>query len=278
MKQTALSEANAIFKRHWWKFLIIDALFLGAAFLFFIFARAKIKAYFALISAYAAQVASIEAAIAENSASGMGQMQELLSILGPIAKQLSFFTFFIVPLVIFALWCLFQTPNYTLIAKNRLFSLTHYIRFIVFTAPFYILGLFLLNGIFDIVYESMFNALKDWRFYAFGLLFLLSCYLLQTCYAFTLNQKYRDIVKSALCVLKNPHRMVPAFALYAFLWFIIMLGMINFYLKWVGGGFALIVLSALPVLGILALTAWARVLFSLKAMKCGEQDSNLRRH
>ncbi len=268
MKKIIFSEANSAFKKHWWKFIILDALFLAAVFIFFIYARAKIKSYFALISTYAAQVSAVEEAIAGNSAAGMGQMQELLSIIGPIAKQLSFFTFFIVPLVIFALWCLFQAPNYTLIAKNRLFSLTHYIRFIVFTAPFYIAGLFLLNGIFNIAYAKMFDAFKSPLFYLLlAALFVLS-YALQACYAFTLNEKYKDIVKSALCVLKKPHKMAPAFALYAFLWLLVMVSMVNFYLKWVGGGFSSIVLSALLVLGILALMAWARVLFTLKTMKC----------
>ncbi|MBU2638275.1 MAG: hypothetical protein KJ955_04845 [Nanoarchaeota archaeon] len=268
MKKTIFSEANTIYRKHWWKSLILDTLFLAVTFLFFIYARAKIKAYFALISTHAAQVSAVEAAIAQNSASGMGQMQELLSILSPIAKQLSFFTFFIVPLVIFALWCLFQAPNYTLIAKNKLLSFTHYIRFIVFTAPFYIAGLFLLNEIFDIVYQAMFSALTDWRFYVWTFLLLLSCYLLQACYAFTLNQKYKDIVKSALCVLKKPHKMAPAFALYAFLWFLVMVSMINFYLNWVGSGVSSTIIAALPLLGILALMSWARVVFTLKAMKC----------
>lgn len=269
MKQKSImSEANAAFKRHWWKFLVIDMLFLAAAFLFFIYAKEKIRDYFAQISAYAGQVAAVQAAIAENNAAGMGQMQELLSIISPIAKQMSFFTFFIVPLVIFALWCIFQAPNYNLIARGRLFSATHYIRFIVFTAPFYIAGLLLANEIFDIVYGSMFNALKDWRFYAWGLLFLLLCYILQACYAFTLNARYRDIVKSALCILRKPHKMAPAFALYALLWLFVIVSMINFYLNWAGGNLYSITLAALPALVLLIPMAWVRVLFTLKAMKC----------
>lgn len=268
MKKTILSEANSVFKRHWWKFLIIDSLFLAMAFIFFIYTRARIKLYFLQISQYAGQIASIQQVMQQNGAEGMLQMEELLAIIGPIASQISFFAFFIAPLVIFILWCIFQAPNYNLIARGKLFSFTHYIRFVVFTAPFYIAGIYMLSKILGIVEEKMANSLADWRFYVLGIGLFFSSYCLHACYGFTLNTRYRDIVRNGWCVLKRIHRLLLPFMLYAMLGFFVLAAMINFYLKWITGVANSILIAVLPVLALLLLLSWARAFFTLKAMKC----------
>ena len=97
-KTTSFSQTNQAFKRHWWKFIILDALFLASAFIFFIYARLRIKAYFALISTYTTQIATVEQLIAQNSASSMGQVQELLDILEASCKPGEIIHFFHSPI------------------------------------------------------------------------------------------------------------------------------------------------------------------------------------
>ncbi|MDI6737279.1 MAG: hypothetical protein QME12_02060 [Nanoarchaeota archaeon] len=267
MKKTAFSETNAIFLKKWWKFILLDALFLASAFVFFMYARAKIKSYFALISQYSAQVANVQQMIAQNSAGSMNEMTGLLAILGPLAKQVSFFTFFIVPLVIFALWCIFQAPQYSLILRNRLVLVTNYIRFVVFAGPFYVIGLFLLNELFDIAYAS-FRAIGSVKFILLSLLFILVLYTNQVFYAFTLKDRYREIAKSFICVIKRSYVMLPCYLLYALAWILALAGMVNFFLKWASSNVNSMVIAAIPVLVALFFVGWARAFFTVKAVKC----------
>lgn len=267
MKKTTFSEANQAFKRHWWKFLLLDALFLASAFVFFMYARAKIKAYFALISQYSAQVANVQQMLAQNSVGSMNEMTELLAILGPLAKQISFFTFFIVPLVIFALWCLFQAPQYSLIIRNKLILFTNYIRFIVFAAPFYVAGLFLLNTLFDIAYADI-GKIFTIKFCLIFLVFILVLYVNQIFYAFTLKDRYREIAKNFMCVLKRTYVMLPCYLLYATAWMLALAGMVNFFLKWASSDASSMLIAAIPVLVALLLAGWARAFFTVKAAKC----------
>lgn len=268
MKKTSFSEANQAFKKSWWKFLLLDALFLASAFVFFMYARAKIKAYFVIISSqYAAQVASLPQMLAQNTVGSMNEVTELLAILGPLAKQVYFFTFFIVPLVIFALWCIFQAPQYSLILRNKLLIVTNYIRFIVFAAPFYIIGLFLLNELFDIAYAS-FAAILSLKFILLFVLFIILLYINQAFYAFTLKERYREIAASFMCVIKRTYVMLPCYLLYAFAWMLALAGMVNFFLKWASSNVNSMLIAAIPVLVVLLLVGWARAFFTVKAAKC----------
>lgn len=268
MKQkSSFSEANRTFTKNWWKFLLLDALFLACAFIFFMYARAKIKAYFVLISQYSAQITNVEQMLAQNSVGSMNEMTELLAILGPLAKQVSFFTFFIVPLVIFALWCIFQAPQYSLILRNKLLIVTNYIRFVVFAAPFYVAGLFLLNELFDIAYAS-FSAMLSARFILLFLLLILVLYVNQIFYAFTLKDRYREIAKSLMCVVKRSHIMFPCYLLYAIAWMLALAGMVNFFLKWAAPDVGGMLTAAIPVLVALLFAGWARAFFTIKAARC----------
>lgn len=268
MKQkSTFSQTNQAFKKHWWKFLLLDALFLASAFIFFIYARLRIKAYFSLISTYSSQIANVEQLIARNSASSMGQVQELLEILGPLASQVKVFTFFIVPLAIFALWCLFQAPHYSLILKNKLLSATDYIRFIVFAAPFYVFGLYILNKIFDIAYRA-YSTFSSWQFWLLILLLLFILYLNQIFYAFTFKQRYREMAKGFVCMMKRAYALFPCYLLYAIGWLLALTGMVNFFLKWSVFNVNGMLIGTLPIIIALLLVSWARVFFTVKAGKC----------
>ncbi|MDD4877874.1 MAG: hypothetical protein PHO02_02435 [Candidatus Nanoarchaeia archaeon] len=267
MKKTTFSEANLAFKKHWWKFLLLDALFLVSAFVFFIYTRAKIKAYFALISQYSAQVSNVQQMLAQNSVGSMNEMTELLAILGPIAKQASFFTFFIVPLVIFALWCLFQAPQYSLILRNKMILFTNYLRFIVFAAPFYVAGLFLLNELFDITYADI-GKIFSLKFILFFVLFIIVLYINQIFYAFTLKDRYREIAKSFACVIRRTYVMLPCYLLYAFAWMLALAGMVNFFLKWSASSNEGMLTASIPIIIALLLVGWTRTFFTVKAAKC----------
>lgn len=267
MKKTTFSQTNSAFKKHWWKFILLDALFLASAFIFFIYARLRIKAYFALISTYTTQIANVEQLIAQNSASSMGQVQELLEILGPLASQVKLFTFFIVPLVIFALWCLFQAPHYSLILMNKLLSATNYIRFIVFATPFYIAGLYILNKIFDIAYGA-YSTFSSWQFWLLMLLLIILLYLNQIFYAFTSKERYREMVRGLVCVTKRSYILFPYYLIYASAWLLALIGMVNMFLKWSASDVNGMLVGALPILIALLLVSWARAFFTVKAGKC----------
>jgi len=267
-KQNIFSETNLIFKRHWWKFLALDTIFLAAAFFFFVYARERIKMYFAIISQYAGQIAGAQALVQQNSAESMAQIGDLLGILNPLAKQVYFFAFFIVPVVIIVLWCLFEAPNYSLITRNRLLSATNYIRFIVFSVPLYALGLFILNKMFDQLYTFSLAAVKTLEFNILLVCLLAVFYITQILYSFTMQEKYRQMMSSMSCVLKKTHKMLPAFILYWFFTVIVLGAMVNLFLKWIAGNNAAIALAVvyviIPLLGI----GWSRALFALKAIKC----------
>lgn len=267
MKKSTFSEANLAFKRHWWKFLLLDALFLASAFVFFMYARAKIKSYFALISQHLTEVTSIQQGLMQSNTGSMNELTELLAILEPLKNQVYFFTFFIVPVVIFILWCLFQAPQYSLILRGKLISVTNYIRFVVFAAPFYVAGLFVLNKLFDLAYAS-FAALLTWQFYAYLLLLILILYLNQIFYSFTFKDRYREIWARFSCVLRKTHIMLPCYLLYAFGWMLALAGMVNFFMKWSASSNEGMLFAAIPVLAVLLLVSWARVFFTLKSAKC----------
>ncbi|MFH1066276.1 MAG: hypothetical protein V1734_07240, partial [Nanoarchaeota archaeon] len=274
MKKTTFSQTNSAFRRHWWKFIILDILFLATAFLFFIYARIRIKDYFAIISTYTAQISAVEQLIVQNSASSMGQVQELLEILGPLASQVKFFTFFIVPLVIFALWCLFQAPHYSLVIRNKLLSATDYIRFIVFAAPFYVAGLFVLkiiSNMFDITdgsYSTFYSTVSSWQFWLLTLLLIVLLYLNQIFYAFTFKQRYREMANGFFCVMKRSYILFPCYLLYAFAWLLVLTGMVNMFLKWSASNVNGMLIGALPIMAALLLVSWARAFFTVKAGKC----------
>lgn len=260
------SEANKLFKKHFWKFLLIDFSFIVLLFAFILYSRAKIKAYITLVNQYAAQIVSLQAALQQESVEGLMQLQVLLEVVEPLATRMTLFVFLLVPSVIVLLWSVSQAANYTLINKGKFFSLRHYIIFLLFTIPLFLAAAFIVNLMLALFSERLIAALISWQFYLYFILLALLFYFAQMLYSFVSEKKIVEtLVKGLKASLFRFHRLFPIYLGYFFIFLLIAFQFLSGFVKYMEGDYKGLLVSAIPVLLLLLLLGWYRVFFTLKA-------------
>jgi len=266
MKKPVAKEAGKLFKKHFWKFLLIDFSFVVLLFAFIIYSRTKIKAYITLVNQYAAQIVALQSALQQESVEGLMQLQALLEVVEPLATKMTLFVFLLVPSVIVLLWSVSQAANFSLINKGKIFSLKHYILFLLFTIPFFLIAVFIVNSMLTLFSERLIATLLSWQFYLFFILLALLFYFAQMLYSFIFEKKVKETLVKALKVsVFKFHRLFPVYLGYFFIFLLVAFQFLSGFVKYMAGDYKGILVSVIPILLLLLLLGWYRVFFTLKA-------------
>lgn len=268
VKDSALHKANVIFKKHFWKLLLIDFSMFIIFFAFAIYSRAKIKAYITVVSQYASKMAALQMALQQKSVEGLSQLNDLVSIVEPIATRMAIFTFLFVPMIVLLLWCIAQSMHYCLINRDKLVSLRHYLLLTVFTSPFFLAFLAVGNKLISILSEKMFAVFASWQFYLWLLAMVLLFYLVHTLYSFLFEKGILgSMVKALKAAVLNFHSLFPVYLAFLALQFFAFVVMLIMFVKYNAGNYTGILLTLIPLVLLLAVLGWYRVLFTLKAQE-----------
>lgn len=256
---------NKIFKKNFWKFLIIDFAFVFLIFSFTIFSRVKIKQYLALIESYSTEISSLQVGLQQESTEALAQLQAVLAQFGPLVDKVAFFAFFIVPSTIFILWIINQTINFSLINKGKWFSLKHLLYFALYTLPFFILFIVLGNALLTLFYSHLFAVMLSWQFYLYFILLILTFYLAQVFYSFMFKKHSLFNIRKFLGIaVKDFATLFVYYLPYIGTWFVIFIILISAFLKYGAGDFTGLILTAIPILFLLLVLSWFRLLFTKK--------------
>jgi len=156
------------FKKNFWKYLLVDLGFLGIVFFLMIYAKTRVEQFFIRFESFQVQVEAIESEIANQTIVGLMRMEQIADQVNALVTNTYVFIIFVVPLVIYLLFCLSQSYNFSL-AMNKKFNLKYLLKFILFGIPFFVL-LFILA---DFMFQYLAVFLYDWKYMVFMLIFLI---------------------------------------------------------------------------------------------------------
>ena len=199
------------FKKEWWKIYLCDLAWISLITLFLIYSRYKISSYLSLINSYAVDFNAIKDELSNNTIIGAQKLQVVLSQVSPLVDRLNLFVFFIVPAVVFLIWIIFNSIEYAVLRKEKIRHLLP--AFIIVTLPFYLVLMYILNKILNIIRENMFG---NWKLYLILLTMMIICYLLHLAYSFiTAKDIKNSILKWLLAIIYNTKSALPLFLLYS---------------------------------------------------------------
>lgn len=248
--------------------MIIDFVFVFMLLCFITFSRFKVKQYFALIENYTLEISELQVALQQESAEGLTSLQGLLSQMAPLVDKLALFALVIVPTTIFILWILNQTMNFSLIKKNKWFSLKELLYFAIYTLPFFLIFLFLGNELLTLIYTKLIAIIVSWQFYVYFILLVLLFYLAQVFYSFIFEkQSFKLIKKSFLIAVKQFPNLFVYYLPYIGTWFIVFILLIGMFLKYASKDYAGLLLIFIPLIFFLLVLSWFRIFFTKKVQE-----------
>lgn len=205
-----MTRIKEYFKKEWWKIYLCDLAWISFITLFLIYSRYKISSYLSLINSYAGDFNIIKDEISNNTIKGAQNLQVLLSQVSPLVDRLNLFVFFIVPAVVFLIWVIFNSIEYAVLRKEKIRHLLP--ALIIVTLPFYLLLLYLLNQILNLIRENMFG---NWKLYLIVLIMIIICYVLHLSYSFVTTKDIKgSSLKWILSVIPSVKSSLPLFVLY----------------------------------------------------------------
>ncbi|MBI4153782.1 hypothetical protein HY501_00445 [Candidatus Woesearchaeota archaeon] len=247
-----LSESLKVFKKDFWKFLVVDALFLFLAGVFFVFIRGRVMVMLAEINQYAGDLAMIEQQL-QSDVSSIAGLDSILSVVEPLAMKLNLFVFFAAPALFLAVWSLLQHANYSLILKRKWFDLSIFLKMSLYSIiPF----AFLIYSLNKILVISSWAGPKEFVLFWFAASFFVF-YLLTLLYHFLAEKPKAALKKLLRVVVRRSHLLFPLFTLYAFCWLALLLIVMNLLILYIANAeffsFSLLFgfLAALLALGFL---------------------------
>lgn len=219
------------FKKEWWKIYLCDLGWISLITVFLIYSRYKISAYLSLINSYAGDFNIIQQEISNNTAAGAYKLQMLLSEVSPLVDKLNTFVFFIVPAVVFLIWILFNSIEYSILRKEKIRYLIP--AFMIITLPFYLILIYLANQLLTIIKDSMFG---DWKLYLILIIMMIICYLLHLSYSFLTTKDIKgSSVKWISSIIHSAKSSLPIFILYSLSLAFMFGSVLNIAIKYVTG-------------------------------------------
>jgi len=199
------------------------------------------------------------------SAESMAQAQQLIGLLEPLATKLTIFTFFVIPLVVLLLWCVFHALHYFVINKKSI-SFWYYLRFFIFTTPFFVVVLLLTNKAIGLLYENI-AAIKSWKLYSliFAVVFL--GYLLQILYSFVFEKSYLAVLQKAAVAIKKIYVLFPLYFVYFIIYALVLVIALSDFVLFLSKDFVGILSSFASLFVLLLLLGFYRTFFTMFAQK-----------
>lgn len=146
MKLFSLTNKN--FKKHWWKFLLIDVLFLAILFFSLVAAKLLINNYLNTMESYYPQILTLQEQLSNNSSSAA---MTLINELDKITKVTKLLLFLVLPAIVFLFYSFIGSFEIYLFEKKKSFK--NYakllVKFLITSLPAYLLAVYLIVKGFD---------------------------------------------------------------------------------------------------------------------------------
>lgn len=256
------SRVHSIFKKSWgsfrnnfWKFLIVDALFLLFSSALFIFARGRIMVMLAQINQYAGDLSVLQQQLQAN-VSALSSLDSILGVIEPMAAKLNAFVFFLVPFLFLAIWSLLQHMQYSLVLKKKWFDASFLVKTFLYTIVPFALAVYCLNKIIVLLSWAGPTAfILFWVFVAF-----ISLYLATLSYHLLNEKPMQGLRKLVYLILTRSHLLLPLFFVYSLVWLILLFLMANILILYIAGGAYLSLATVVTAVAGLLLVGFLRVL------------------
>ena len=261
-----------LFKKKFFYFILIDGLFFISLFLFLNYSRNKIQGYLQSIQQYIPQLNALESLLQESTAVGnLEQSNLLLNNISSVMNKALIFGYFIIPLVIFVLWILFQGLNYKIIFENKTNKILDYkffLKFLVITLPFFViltLAIFQFLFLFsDFVpyYGGNLNPNSLLYLVIFGPIILF--YLLYIFYSLLNdNGLIKTMKKGFLLSINKIYYLFPLYIGYLIIFILFLVAFLNNFVFYIGNFNAFSFVNIIITILLLILLSYYRILFTL---------------
>ncbi|MEM4266954.1 MAG: hypothetical protein QW404_02775, partial [Candidatus Nanoarchaeia archaeon] len=140
---------------------LADLVFFSLLLWLLVYARNKIFSYLVVLQQFSPQLADISASISMEDAASVAELEALLNVIQPIVNEAKFFIFFMVPVLLFFLWVLFQGFGWSFLKSSSLkksFDIRFYPKFALLSLPFFGIIYYLTTDFFNLV--ENFNLTK----------------------------------------------------------------------------------------------------------------------
>jgi hypothetical protein len=266
-----LTKSLNLFKKKFLYFILVDSLFFISLFITLNFSRNKIQGYLSSIQQYIPQLNEVQKLLQESTAVGnLEQSNILLESINSVMNEALFFGYFIMPLIMFILWTLFQGLSYKLISENNLNKILDYkyfIKFSILTLPFFILltlATFQFLAMFsDLVpyYGGIFSPTIMLFIIILGPIILF--YFLLIFYSLlNKNSLLKTLKKGSSIAIKKIHILFPLYIGYFIIFVLFLVSFLNNFVFYIGNFNAFSTFNLVITIVLLILYSYYRILFS----------------
>ncbi len=129
-----------------------DLIFFSLLLWFLVYARNRIFSYLLVLQQFVPKLSDISSSLAIEDASSVGNLDALLKVIEPIVREANIFVYFVVPVLVFFLWVLFQGWGWNFLKEGsfaKAMDIKFYPKFALLSLPFFGLLFYLFVGFLD---------------------------------------------------------------------------------------------------------------------------------
>lgn len=260
--------------------LPIDIVFFTLIFFLLVYAREKLRDYIIAIQAYTPQILAIQSALAE-SITRISELESLLTTISPLVQRALIFQYVIVPLVLFLLWCIFQSFIWKEISEKMPLQKKYkdyFLRFSLLTIPIFLLTLFFLYKVWQLItmiFLPTYTGIKvtlatNIQLILLFLLAIILFYFTLLCYGLLEEKTLKQCVKKAFNLgTKKLHILGSLYLVFLFLAFILLIFFFSLYVSYLS--YVLTITSLLlhlaGLIPLIVILLWLKIIISLILQK-----------
>lgn len=264
-----------IFKEKILILFLIKVVFVVLLFFFLVYAKAKLQSYLLAMQQYAPQIMGLQSVLQESGSASLLELENVLATIQPIIQGALIFTYFIVPLLVFLLWCFSGSLIYKLLNEEKIKIRQifknfwrFFLKFLIISLPFYLLLILLLYKTWQLFLPSYTNiSLSIWQFLVFFLLCFFVFYFVFISYA--LLGKVKEIVKTfkkAFTIgVKKFYVLVPLFLPFFFILLLFLVLFFYVYVSFISNVliFSSLVYALISLAILMILAIWYKIIIKL---------------
>ncbi|GEM_PF-3389949 len=220
MKETFLKTFFNDLKNKLTFVFFFDLLFTFFLFAFILYARNKIYSYLSEIQNYSPQILEIKSSL-ENNSANYAQLENLIDNFDVLTTKSLFFTYLIIPLVMFLIFVVFQGLSYKYLnIKNlkEILDFNYLLKFSILTLPLFFIGYFALKKFLDLINSTFlfYSGVDVVNLYQQIFLFFLSLFIISyifvIAYLFLNRNSLIDAFKKTFITgFKKSYSLIPTF-------------------------------------------------------------------
>ncbi len=254
----SFKKAVKLFKKHFWKFFLIDFLFLLVTLAFYVYSRIQIQIFVGALNQYYAQIAELQVLVEQGVPDAMTELTAFIEAVTPLLDRISLFMFFVVPAVIFVLWCFFQSMHYNIIETGKWLNWRKMLVFGGVTLPIYVVVLLIADRMVEGSLMLLAGGISLWLMLLYAVVGILLAYVLQVAYSLYHRAGILELVNRSLIIAFGKFHRVFFIALaYLFVLIFVVASVFEMALKavvgdyWTTAAVAAVLIGALLILGFM---------------------------